>query len=168
MNAVAQKPKSPAHRRSMLDQEVDPTKFDTRTHLFDNAGNLVKKNLYTLYVKDGEQYYERPVSSGNLWYPNNLPAGRVTRDASGRKVFDHSAPHVAFVPKLDGHEAVEFELFQEREKNAALEQELAHIKADFEARLARLEGTPAAPVAQPQVTQTGTPSSLSLRAKEQQ
>jgi hypothetical protein len=145
MAAQATRPTSPNHRRSMLDQEVDPNKFDTRTHLFDNQGRLVKKNHYTLYVVDGEQFYERPVGSGNLWYANNRSAGRVLHDAAGKRTFNHTAEHITFVPKLEGHEAIEFELFHEKEKSAALEKELSQIKADFEARLARLEGSNLAP-----------------------
>ena len=45
--------------------------------------------------------YERPVNSGNLFYENNQPAGRVevTRDAKGRivgKEFDFTAKHKEF------------------------------------------------------------------------
>ena len=61
-------------RKSMMDQEMDPNKFDLRTHLFDNQGRLVKKNHYVLRVINGVSYYERPVNSGNLWFENNQPA----------------------------------------------------------------------------------------------
>lgn len=153
MTAIAaQMPAS--HKRSMLDQQVDPNKFDTRTHLFDNQGRLVKKNLYTLYVVEGEHYYERPMNSGNLWYANNQPAGRVTFD-DGLRRFDHAAKHLKFTPTLEGDESLHHELQSANMRNEdlqgkidAIEQELALIRAE---RRPVAAAAPAQAIAKPSV-----------------
>lgn len=113
----------------------DPNKFDLRTHHWDGQGALVQKNLYTCYVREGQQYFERPVNSGNLWHGNNQPAGRVTKqfnDAGHEisKSFDHTAPHVKFTPKLTGDDALHYQLEQERARSAALEAEVAAIRKE--------------------------------------
>ncbi len=110
---------------SMMDHPADPNKFDLRTHFWDSQGILVKKNLYTLYVIAGEQYFERPVGSGNLWTGGNQPAGRMI---DGKVHGD--VEHVEFTPDLHGAEAEHFQLEQMRTKTAALEAELAAIKAE--------------------------------------
>jgi uncharacterized small protein (DUF1192 family) len=123
-----------AARKSMLDQEMDPNKFDLRTHLFDNNGRIVKTNHYALHVTDGVSYFERPMNSGNLWFENNQPAGRVERvaDASGKssKVFSPGAPHKVFEIKLEGDELLQVELQNSVERIAALEKELAAVRAE--------------------------------------
>lgn len=90
-----------------------------------------------MYVVDGAQYYERPVNSGNLWYPNNQPAGRVELEFNDQghivsKKFDHTAPHKDYVAPLHGAEKVHFELEQARMKNAELAAELAQIRKERE------------------------------------
>lgn len=117
-----------------LQYEPDPNKFDLRTHLWDGQGNLVKKNLYTLYVIEGRQYFERPIQSGNLWFENNQPAGRVLfeKDSSGKmqRRIDEGAEHIAFIPKLEGDDALYYALEQEKLRTADLERELAAVRAD--------------------------------------
>lgn len=123
-----------------LEYTPDPSKFDLRTHVWDAQGALVKKNLYTNHCIEGRQYYERPVQSGNLWYANNQPAGRVTYvlQADGRTIknIDEKAEHIAFIPKLEGDDALFYALEQEKTKSAALEAEIAAIRAEASAKLA--------------------------------
>lgn len=116
-----------------LQYQADPNKFDLVTHRWDNAGNLVAKNLYTLYIVEGASYYERPVNSGNLWYANNKPAGRVnlvfgTDGNISSKAFDFKAEHKEFVPPKTANEQLHYELEQTREQNAQLAAELEQIK----------------------------------------
>lgn len=124
-----------AEAKNMIDQVMDPHKFDLRTHIWDSQGRLVKKNLYTLYVINGEQYYERPINSGNLWTGGNQPIGRIERKFGPKgeilsRNFDHSAPHEEYTPELIGDEAIMYQLEQERAHRVKLEAELAAIKAD--------------------------------------
>lgn len=121
-------------RKSMMDQEMDPNKFDLRTHLFDNQGRLVKKNHYVLRVINGVSYYERPVNSGNLWFENNQPAGRLTKRDRPDKDFgpwsiDEAAPHKDFKPQLEGDEALQWALNSKEEQISALKKQLDDLRA---------------------------------------
>lgn len=118
----------PQQRRTM-DYTPDPNKFDLRTHHWNGQGQLMKLNLYTCHVVEGRQYYERPINSGNLWFENNQPAGRVTYK-DGVKNIDVNAAHMDYVQPLDGAEKLHFELVAEKSRTAELEAELAAIKAD--------------------------------------
>lgn len=113
----------------MMDYTPDPNKFDLRTHHWNGQGHLTKLNLYTCHVVEGRQYYERPINSGNLWYENNQPAGRVTYK-DGVKAIDTAAAHLAYTQPLDGAEKLHFELAAEKVRTAELEAELAAIMAD--------------------------------------
>ena len=117
----------------------DPNKFDLRTHVWDSQGMLVEKNTYRLHNKDGVNYFERPVNSGNLWYENNQPAGRVEYEFGkdgkiSSKKLDIGADHKEFTAPLTGDEKLHFELEQERSRNAQLAAELAAIKKEAEAK----------------------------------
>lgn len=121
--------------KNMIDQVMDPHKFDRRTHIWDSQGRLVKKNLYTEYVIQGSRYLERPMNSGNLWTEGNQPAGRIekTFGPAGQvltKKFDHEASHIAYTPVLTGDEAIMYQLEQERAARVELERELAAIRAE--------------------------------------
>lgn len=118
-----------------LKYEPDPNKFDLRTHTWDSQGNLVHRNPYRSYIMDGKQYFERPVNSGNLWFENNQPAGRVelTFNEAGHiatKKFNFGAPHQEYSPPLQGAEKIHFELEQERARSAQLKAELEAIKKE--------------------------------------
>lgn len=109
--------------------------FDLRTHILDQlTGRIVSKNLYRLHVIDRIQYFERPVNSGNLWYLSGEPAGRIV----GGKV-DKTAVHIEYTPPPTGAERIENELRLAREKAAAAEQELAAIKAEQKAAIAKAQ-----------------------------
>lgn len=119
----------------------DPNQFDLRTHIWDAQGALVGKNLYRKFIVGDRTYYERPVNSGNLWFENNEPAGRVECEFNDkghivRKEFlvgEKAAPHKVFTAPLTGDAKAHFELEQIRAKNAALEAELSQIKKEREA-----------------------------------
>lgn len=130
----------------------DPNKFDLVTHQFDGRGKLASKNPYRLHIKDGSQYYERPVDSGNLWYENNQPAGRV-EVKGGVKLFDTSAPHKLYQAPPTGQEKLYFQNEELRFKNEALIAELESIKAEREVK-------PVAPQAEPVVEARLAPPSL--------
>jgi uncharacterized small protein (DUF1192 family) len=113
----------------------DPNKFDLITHHWNRQGQLTRTNLYIMYIIEGNKYFERPVNSGNLWHENNQPAGRVEKTFGpngvvAKKSFDYKAPHKAYTPKLEGNDALKYQVEQERDRIAELERELAAIKAE--------------------------------------
>lgn len=131
-------------------------KFDLATHKRDKYGRVLQINPYRLHVIDGLKGFERPVGSGNLWYENNEPMGRLKEvvDEKTKKVtrsFEIGAPHVEYVPPLTADQKIAQENAEQKTKNAALESELAQLKAEqaaerkaFEERLAKLEAKGAA------------------------
>lgn len=113
----------------------DPTKFDLRTHIWDARGKLVKTNNYRKFIMGGEEYYERPVNSGNLWHGNNQPAGRMefTFGPDGKissKKLCLGEPHKEFTAPLSANERIEFEVQQLRADNERIAAELAAIKGE--------------------------------------
>lgn len=120
-----------------LEYQPDPGKFDLVTHQWDSQGQLVKVNTYRSFIRDGAQVFERPVNSGNLWFENNQPAGRVECKFNDKghiisKVFNPEAEHIAYTAPLSGAEKVHYEKEQLRSRNAELEAELALIRAERE------------------------------------
>jgi hypothetical protein len=163
----------PTHRiRSMLDQPADPNVFDTRTHFFDAAGVLVKTNFYTLRVIEGEQYFERPINSGNLWTANNLPAGRLVKREKadprlGAYAIDAAAPHIAYSAPLEGDEALHYELESEKAQNVELKTRVETQQAQLDAitrELAQIRNERAAARPAQAQSEIGKPG-LALRAE---
>lgn len=118
-----------------LEYVPDPNKFDLQTHRWDSQGNLVAKNPYRNHIINGNSYYERPVNSGNLWFENNQPAGRMELEFGedgkiSKKTLRLDAKHVDYTAPLKGDAAIHYELEQTRNKNAQLEAELAAIKGE--------------------------------------
>lgn len=124
--------------RSMLDVEADPNSFDKRVHFFDASGRLAKTSHYTLYVIEGEQYFERPVNSGNLWYGNNQPAGRMERDERGGRTLSLGVPHVAFTAPLEGDELLHYQLESEKHRNAGLQAKVDQQQEQLDAIMREL------------------------------
>lgn len=129
-----------------LKYEPDPNKFDLRTHEWDGQGKLIGTNHYRAYIVDGNKYYERPVNSGNLWFENNKPAGRVECKFNDKghitsKRFNFEAAHISYTPPLTGAEKLHYELEQERHRSAQLEAELSAIRKEAQVRT-----TPKTPV----------------------
>jgi hypothetical protein len=133
-----------------LEYKPDPNKFDLRVHTWDGQGKLVAENHYRLFNMDGRNYFERPVNSGNLWYENNEPAGRVelTFGPTGKissTEFKFDAPHKEFSPALTGADKIAFELEQTRAENERLKQELEESRMEQKIRAAVLnDGMPPA------------------------
>lgn len=136
----------------MPNAPVHHKEFDTLVHIRDKFGNLVDENHYALHFVEGTPYYERPITSGNLWHPNGEPAGRLT-DRS-RLVVELGAEHVEYIKPLTGTEKISAELNLAREKNTELLRELEALKleqakdAAAEKVVAQAKAAPAVP-AQP-------------------
>lgn len=114
-------------------------KFDLKVHDFDRRGRLLGKNPYRCHVRDGSKYFERPVGSGNLFFENGEPAGRVITKLSDdgttiSKRFDFKAEHIDYVMPPTGAEKLSAEYEALKAKNAAIEAELAALRAESEAR----------------------------------
>lgn len=124
--------------KKMIEYVPDPDKFDLVTHRWDQSGNLIYKNLYRKFIIDRNEYYERPVNSGNLWYENNQPAGRVEYKVNEKghifdKVFNHSAEHKAYTAPASPQELGE-QLLSSQAENNRLKSELAAILKEREAK----------------------------------
>ncbi len=118
-----------------IEHTPDPNKFDLRTHEWDAQGILVRKNLYRLHIREGNHYFERPVNSGNLWFENNQPAGRVELKFNKlghitSKEYKFDAEHKEYSPELTGNDKLTFQLEQERSRSAELEAELLAIRGE--------------------------------------
>ena len=125
-----------------LKYEQDPNKFDLRTHVWDNQGKLVGTKIRRDFIVGGSTYHEFPVNSGNLWQPNNQPAGRVECEFNEKghivkKDFHIGATHKSYSAPLIGADKVHYELQQEREKNEALRREIEAIKKEQTAKSAQ-------------------------------
>ena len=121
--------------RNKPEVKADPNKFDTITHHWDASGRLLRKNLYTLYGIDGNSYFERPINSGNLFFGNNQPAGRMEKQYADngaviKKQLVLGAPHKEYTPKLEGDDALRFQLEEERAQSEKLRMELTAIKKE--------------------------------------
>lgn len=117
------------------DAEPAVTKFPLKVHHRDQKGHFLGKSPYTMYVKNGVQYFERPVGSGNLFYENMESAGRIERikGKDGKSItakFDFEAAHKEYIAPLSGDQLMQIELAEARKKSEALELELAAIKAE--------------------------------------
>jgi len=78
--------------------EARQNEFDLRVHMRDPKGRLLKVQPYSLHVKEGVRYFERPVGSHNLFFENNEPAGRLVIDDKGKRTVEKGAPHQEWNP----------------------------------------------------------------------
>jgi len=100
--------------------------FDRRVHIMDaKTGKLIKYQPHTLHIVGGNEYYEFPVSSGNLFYRSGEKAGRWLKTENGWGAVT-TAEHVEFATPLTEDQSIA----ALNEKNAALEAELAALKAE--------------------------------------
>ena len=117
-------------------QQIEP-KFDLVTHKRDKYGKIININHYRLHCIEGLKGFERPVGSGNLWYENNSPMGRIkeTKNDKGHLVrsFDLGAEHVSFTPALTGDAKAAYELEALKNQSAALQAELEALRAEQKA-----------------------------------
>lgn len=121
-------------------QDGQPEKFNLKTHHFDHRGRLLRRSPYRCHVIGGTQYFEQPVNSGNLFYENNAPAGRMeyTFNKKGKietKKFVADAEHIAYEAPLTGIEKVHVENKSLVDEVSALKAELAAMKAERESRV---------------------------------
>lgn len=105
--------------------------FDLRTLIPVEGGERGEKTLrpYTIYLENGEKLYEQPMASGNLFYPNGDPAGRVTHEGK-KNIFDKTAEHKDYVSEEQEQLHALDQLKKSKEQNEALAKELAAIKAE--------------------------------------
>lgn len=118
---------------------MDQPKFDLNTHSWDNRGRLRSKNMYRAHVVNGTYLFERPVNSGNLFYENNAPAGRVeckygANGAIVGKTFNEKAEHKAYEAPISGDEKLHFENKTLHDQNVKLQAELEAIRAEKAAK----------------------------------
>jgi hypothetical protein len=106
--------------------------FDLRNRITNAEGEVEKSQDYFIYINGGERLFERPPGSGNLVYANNEAAGRVTKDAEGKNIFDKSAPHKDYAAPLSEDAAVAEKLKASQAEVEAVRKELAAIKAEKE------------------------------------
>lgn len=123
-------------------------KFDLNVHVFNARGTLHHTNNYRRFVDAGRISNERPVGSGNLWDDSGEPCGRVLakRNTKGiiiSKIFDYEASHVAYKRPLSVSEQMQAEHDALKERNAALEAEIATINAERAAKTAESSTAPA-------------------------
>jgi len=109
---------------------LDPsTGFDNRVHISDaKTGKLIRVQDYARHSRGEEVLYERPIGSGNCYYPNGQPAGRYAFKQEGKEMVWEkiSDKHLDVAPApASREEALE-------DKNAALEAELAALRAEAE------------------------------------
>lgn len=124
-------------------QQTEP-KFDLATHKRDKYGKVVEINPYRLHIIEGQRAFERPINSGNLWYENNQPMGRLKtefNEKTKKKVFsiELGAPHIEYVPPPTTDQVVAQEISATKQENESLKQELAALKAESEAEKKAME-----------------------------
>lgn len=113
-------------------QNPHPGKFDTRVQIRDKHGEVVHMQPYTCHVLDGSKYFERPKQSGNVFYEDGSPAGRVTRTLNGNKAalkFDEGAAHIAMKTPVDEKRELADQLQAAKDELAAIKKEQAELKA---------------------------------------
>lgn len=112
----------------MPEIQAPEREFDKIVQVRDKHGNLVSENHYAYHIIDGSPYFERPIGSGNLFYPNGDPAGRMKK----REVIleGPESAHLEYVAPLTGAAKAEQDLNVERAKNAELIRELEALKLE--------------------------------------
>lgn len=104
--------------------------FDLRTKVMDKNGDVETEQGYFIHLDAGIQYFERPISSGNLFYLNGDEAGRIETNDEGRKVILKGEKHKEFKAPLGADEEM-FERLKLAEQEAeSARKELSAIKAE--------------------------------------
>lgn len=133
-----------ATAKKIVEYTPDPGKFDLTVQRWDAQGQLTANNPYRMYIMDGEKLFERPLNSGNLWYENNQPAGRMICEFNDKghiikKEFKRDVPHIAYEKPLTGAEKVAAQLAATEARASALEAELAQIRKEQERKQAPVQ-----------------------------
>lgn len=92
------------------------------------TGLVIKENPYRAIAHNGATFYEWPKGSGNLWFGDKSPAGRL--DEYGKPIL--KAPHVEFAPVATVDEKVGIENASLQQENKRLVAEMAAIKKELE------------------------------------
>lgn len=96
------------------------------------TNKVVKVNPYRLIKFKGADYYEWPKGSGNLWWANREPAGRL--NANGEPVM--GVEHETYVPAIPEEEKLSMHAASLEQENKRLMAELTAIKKEQEADVA--------------------------------
>lgn len=149
-----QRPMAAQAAQVQYEQENGPQPgFDLRTLVRDErSGEILKNEPYTLHNEGGIEYFESPKGSGNLFYRNGEPAGRIEFpkvDKQGRRVgkgeIKLGEEHKEFEKPLDANA----DLFAQNKalsaRNAEIERELAALKAEREANKPKPQAAAAQP-----------------------
>ena len=77
----------------MNENEHTQTGFDYRVHISDpKTGRLVKYQPYQMVIKDGVTKLERPIGSGNWFYPNGEPVNKTEKKGEKDEIKANSTP----------------------------------------------------------------------------
>lgn len=110
--------------------------FDLRTHIrHPKTGVLERTNHYRLFCEGSEQFFERPKYSGNLFYMNNEPAGRIVQTKNPttgktRNEIKRGEPHVDYIPPATRDQVIAKQLVQKDDEIRALQAKLAALEQE--------------------------------------
>lgn len=91
-------------------------------HRDSKSGRVVRENPYRMIAHEGVQYFERPKHSGNLWFLNGEPAGRMEDG-----VIKRGAGHKEWTPPLTADQQLAQKVLNTEEENRRLKAELEQI-----------------------------------------
>lgn len=90
-----------------------------------DTGRVVNINPYKLIVSKGERFFEWPKGSGNLWYENREPAGRMEQG-----LIIKGAEHKAWTPPETADQKLAREMASKDQQIEALQREINEIKRE--------------------------------------
>lgn len=89
---------------------------------------VVSKKPFKVVSHQGVRFYEYPVGSGNLWWENRKPAGRLGDDG----VPVRGAKHVAWEAPITQDETIAAQNATLKQENLRIQKELEAIKREME------------------------------------
>lgn len=96
----------------------------------EKSGRVLSKNPYRAHIVKGVRYFEHPVGSGNIYFENKQPAGRIEFTAKGEPLVKEGAAHIAWEPPKTQDQTVGEQNAKLAIENEKLLKELAAIKAE--------------------------------------
>lgn len=110
----------------------------------EHTGLVTGKNPYILrYIAGADggkvRLWERPAGSGNIWNKKNEPAGRYTREMKAGKwvsTYEPEASHIEWSAPETQDEKLAHKLTAQEAQIAALQKELASVKAESSVKAA--------------------------------
>lgn len=129
-------------KKKLAKTEEETPGFDLRNRITDKNGEVTLKQDYFIHLRAGQQYFERPVGSGNLFFLSGQPAGRLETSENGMKTINDKAEHIEFYAPLDADGELFEQLKATQAESEALRRELDAIKKEkaFRARELELRG----------------------------